>query len=144
MEYCTDISKVECGWIGPKGQVYGLEHYSGSALDHERLADEIVRNGEVKHDKDNIYSCVECGGWIKFSPELIIAEAKPSEITQIQKDKVVEWLYSGFNDYVPRAYDNLPFIALGFKHNAFKDNYFTPYQIKNMDLIQFALHVTNN
>lgn len=138
MEYETDITKCECGWVGPKGQIYGLEHYSGSALDHERLAEEIIRNGEVKHDKDNIYNCVECKGWIKFSPDLIIAEAKPSDITQIQKDKIVDWLCGAL---LTKHQEN-NFIHLGFKQGL-TNNCFSYRQIQNMDLLQFAFYVTN-
>lgn len=134
MEYITNIKEAACGWVGPRGQVYALKHYSGALLDHENLADEIVRNNEVKHDVNNTYSCVECEGWIKFSPDLIIAEAKAGEIKPIQQRLINEWLSSDAYDKV-----NKGFIQLGF--SKYKDNCFTSNQVKSMDLISFACHI---
>lgn len=99
------------------------------------MADEIVRNNEVKHDINNNYSCVECGGWIKFSPTFIIAEAKAGDITEVQKKRIEEWMDGeGFD----RASEN-GYVQLGFSKS--RNNYFNLNQIKQMDLLRFGMWI---
>lgn len=124
----TDIGKCKCGWIAPDGKVYGLQTYS-EQQDHEELAREIVRRGEVAcSDIVHAYGAVESAGYVKFSPYKAYAYAKPGAITEAQRDMVLAFIEA-------RGYEKfqLGANALGMESVA---------KIRSMELLQFAQRLT--
>lgn len=127
MDKPGDITSFKCGWIAPDGKVYGLTTYS-EQQDHENLAREIVRRGEVKGEEIHAYNAVESAGYVKFSPDKAYAYAKPGAITEAQRKQLLAFIeFYGYKEF------QLGASALGLE-NVLK--------IKNMDLLQFAKRLT--
>lgn len=122
-----NIEDFLCGWISPKGDVYGLPTYSGQQ-DHEMLARAIVERGEVEAAKTHEYNAVENAGYIKFSPLKAYAYAKPAQITEAQREQVLNFIQA--HNYTTFQ---LGANALGVE---------TATKIRQMDLLQFAKRIT--
>lgn len=121
-----NITECLCGWIAPDGKVYGLNKYS-EQQDHDELAREIVKRGDIKGSETNAYNAVENAGYIKFSPFKAYAYAKPGEITEEQRNEVLRFIEA--RDYKEFQ---LGANALGVESVA---------RIKNMDLLQFGTRI---
>ena len=124
-----DIANYLCGWIAPDGKVYGLPTYS-EQQDHENLAREIVRRGEVKGDEAHAYNAVENAGYVKFSPLKAYAYAKAGAITEAQRQAVVRFCEA----------HNYKTFQLGASATGI-DSVAT---IKQTELLQFGKRITNN
>lgn len=124
----ADIGKCKCGWIAPDGKVYGLPTYS-EQQDHENLAREIVKRGEVQGEEIHAYNELEKAGYVKFSPFKAYAYAKPGAITEAQREKLLAFIAA--NGY--KAFQ-LGANALGLEEVT---------KIKSMDLLQFAKRLTS-
>lgn len=125
----SDITKCSCGWIAPNGKVYGLETYS-EQQDHDELAREIVKRGDVKGDEEHAYNAVETAGYIKFSPFKAYAYAKPGAITEEQRNKVLLFIEArGYTEF------QLGANALGIE---------SVTRIRSMELLQFGKRITND
>lgn len=124
-----DIAKYLCGWIAPDGKVYGLTTYS-EQQDHEMLAREIVKRGEVEGEEIHAYNAVETAGYIKFSPMKAYAYAKAGAITEAQREAVIRFCEAhGYNTF------QLGASALGIV---------SVTAMKQADLLQFGKRITND
>ena len=124
----ADIGKCKCGWIAPDGKVYGLQTYS-EQQDHEELAREIVRRGEVAcSDIVHAYGAVESAGYVKFSPYKAYAYAKPGAITEAQRDMVLAFIEA-------RGYEKFQLGANALDMESVA-------KIRSMELLQFAQRLT--
>lgn len=128
------IEECKCGWIAPDGRVFGYPQHDPGKLPHECLADLIVERDDCGINKGGSAYCqLEKAGWLKFSPELAIADCPASRITEVQKNELVKFMK--VNNYA---------LSIGWHRNA---NYL---QVQAMDLLQFGklvnyiLHETND
>ncbi len=62
--------------------------------EHNDLARDIVNADLVEYNGFSDYSSVEDAGFIKFSPHLCCCYTKPGNITQKQKDLILEYMLS--------------------------------------------------
>lgn len=124
-----DIANYLCGWIAPDGKVYGLPTYS-EQQDHEMLAREIVKRGEVQGDETHAYNYVEKAGYVKFSPLKAYAYAKAGAITEAQRQAVVRFCEA--HEY--KTFQ-LGASALGIENLT---------TIKQAELLQFGKRITND
>lgn len=122
------ITDVLCGWISTNGEVYGVNKYT-MTTEHNDLADDIVNLGLVEYNSFSNYSSVEDAGFIKFSPHLCCCYTSPGNISQKQKDLLIEYLLS----------HNILFYQIGYGSS---DRVLPVTKIKSMDLMSFAMMLT--
>lgn len=124
----NDIKKCLCGWISPNGKVYGYENYT-QTTEHNMIAKELILSERVPDTEMSDERSVEVAGYIKFQPRLIAAGCKSVLITEAQREKVILFMESHFISSIQIGYSLDRFIKLG--------------EIKAMDLLQFANHITH-
>ena len=119
------IEKCACGWLSPSGEVYGFEQY-GDECCHHVLAKSLVNLGVVEYLPDGITfeRSVELAGFIKFSPELVVAVCSPTMITEEQRDAVLRYM-----DSWGRMSIQVGYCSCGLTKRSF---------ISNSELLQFA------
>ena len=88
-----DIEQCLCGWISPEGNVYGSKIYT-QTVEHLNIARDLVHFGVISDTRVLYERAVEGAGYIKFSPELIIANCKTSMITDKQHSEIIRFLHS--------------------------------------------------
>lgn len=88
-----NIEKCLCGWISPEGNVYGSKIYT-QTVEHLNIARDLVHFGVISDTRVLYERAVEEAGYIKFSPELIIANCKTSMITDKQHSEIIRFLHS--------------------------------------------------
>lgn len=88
-----DIEQCLCGWISPEGNVYGSKIYT-QTVEHLNIARDLVHFGVISDTRVLYERAVEEAGYIKFSPELIIANCKTSMITDKQHSEIIRFLHS--------------------------------------------------
>jgi len=122
-----NIAIIDYGWIAPNGDVYGEKgEYTMTQL-HENIASEIVNSKLVPYNEASNYSSVESAGWVKFCCKEIIAYTRPNKITEMQRQRVVEYMTS----------QDLQTINVGFQETLSKAT------IETMDLLAFGKVLTN-
>lgn len=124
----NDIKECLCGWISPDGKVYGYENYS-QTTEHSMIAKELILSERVPNTEMSDDRSVEVAGYIKFQPRLIAAGCKPVLITEAQREKVILFMESHSISSIQIGFSLDRFIKLG--------------EIKAMDLLQFANHITH-
>lgn len=124
----NDIKECLCGWISPDGKVYGYENYS-QTTEHSMIAKELILSERVPNTEMSDDRSVEVAGYIKFQPRLIAAGCKSVLITEAQREKVILFMES----------HSLSSIQIGFS----LDRFIKLGEIKAMDLLQFANHITH-
>nr|DAH54466.1 MAG TPA: hypothetical protein [Caudoviricetes sp.] len=124
----NDIKECLCGWISPDGKVYGCEDYT-ETTEHTTIAEELILSERVPDTEMSNDRSVEVAGYIKFQPLLIVAGCKPALITEAQREKVILFMKSHALSSIQIGWSLNRFIKLG--------------EIKAMDLLQFANHVTH-
>lgn len=118
----TKISKVDYGWIAINGNVYGHKgDYIRTQL-HDEVAKEIVTSQLVPYNGASNYSSVEDAGWIKFCILDISSYTDLGSITEIQRQRVVEFMTS----------HDLEKINIGWAPSVSR------IQIETMDLLSFS------
>ena len=121
-----NIAIIDYGWIAPNGDVYGEKgEYTMTQL-HENIASEIVNSKLVPYNEASDYSSVEDAGWIKFCISDISAYTSPGNITEVQRQRVVDFMTS----------HDLMKIKLGIVFD------FSKALIETMDLLAFAKKVS--
>lgn len=86
----NDITKLSCGWISPKGEVFGFTEYSNGLLfEHQELAETIVDVFDLKVKGEDEQYTLEKLGYIKFSPTQVLCNCSAKLITQEQMDQVL-------------------------------------------------------
>lgn len=88
-----DIEQCLCGWISPEGNVYGSKVYT-QTVEHLNIARDLVKFGIVSCTNHLYERAVEEARYVKFSPELIIAQRPCSVITDKQHSEVIKFLRS--------------------------------------------------
>lgn len=132
--YCwikpTDITKCECGWIAPNGDVYGLPKHT-MTVEHVQIAEALILRGAVEDTECTSESSVEKAGYIKFQPRLIACscDASASMITEAQRQRVLEFMES----------HDIQSIQVGYSLDEFKKISF----IRNCELLQFGMYLTS-
>lgn len=124
----NDIKECLCGWISPDGKVYGCENYT-QTTEHTMIAKELILSERVPDTEISDDRSVEVAGYIKFQPRLIVAGCKPASITEAQREKVILFMESHSISSIQIGWSLDRFIKLG--------------EIKAMDLLQFANHITH-
>lgn len=124
----NDIKECLCGWISPDGKVYGDENYT-QTTEHSMIAKELILSERVPDTEMSDDRSVEVAGYIKFQPRLIVAGCKSVLITEAQREKVILFMES----------HSLSSIQIGFS----LDRFIKLGEIKAMDLLQFANHITH-
>lgn len=124
----NDIKECLCGWISPDGKVYGCENYT-QTTEHTMIAKELILSERVPDTEISDDRSVEVAGYIKFQPRLIVAGCKPASITEAQRGKVIIFMESHSISSIQIGWSLDRFIKLG--------------EIKAMDLLQFANHITH-
>jgi len=125
--YCwikpSDITKCACGWIAPNGDVFGGEVHT-MTTEHDDLAVEIIKRGNVIDDERSHERSVEVAGYILFQPRLIVASCLPSLITETQRDRVIDFMESHGIKSIQVGYGASDYTNIGI--------------IKSMDILMFA------
>jgi len=124
----NDIKECLCGWISPDGKVYGCENYT-QTTEHIMIAKELILSERVPDTEVSDDRSVEVAGYIKFQPRLIVAGCKPASITEAQRAMVVIFMESHSITSIQVGWSLDRFIKIG--------------EIKAMDLLQFANHITH-
>lgn len=122
------ITDVLCGWISPDGEVYGVSKYT-MTTEHNDLARDIVNADLVEYNGFSDYSSVEDAGFIKFSPHLCCSYTKPGNITQKQKDLILEYMLS----------HDILLYQIGYGSS---ERVLPATMIKSMELMRFAMLLT--
>lgn len=99
-----DIEQCLCGWISPEGNVYGSNVYT-QTVEHFNIAKDLVHFGVVSCDSIFYERAVEGDGYIKFSPELIVANCASSMITDKQHSEIIRFLHSHKITSIQMGYD---------------------------------------
>ena len=126
--WVNDIKKCLCGWISPDGHVYGCKNYT-QTTEHATIAEELILSKKVPDTEISDARSVEVAGYVKFQPRLIVAVCKPILITEAQREKVILFMESHSINSIQTGFRFNRFIKLG--------------EIKAMDLLQFADHITH-
>lgn len=124
----SDIKECLCGWISPDGKVYGCKDYT-QTTEHTMIAKELILSERVPDTEVSDDRSVEVAGYIKFQPRLIVAGCESASITEAQRAMVVLFMESHSITSIQVGWSLDRFIKLG--------------EIKAMDLLQFANHITH-
>lgn len=124
----NDIKECLCGWISPDGKVYGCENYT-QTTEHTMIAKELILSERVPDTEISDDRSVEVAGYIKFQPRLIVAGCKPSLITEAQRKVIILFMESHSINSIQIGWNLDRFIKLS--------------EIRAMDLLQFANHITH-
>lgn len=117
-----DIEQCLCGWISPEGNVYGRKVYT-QTVEHLTIAEDLVQFGVVSCTKLPYDRAVEEAGYVKFSPELIIAQCPRSMITDKQHSEVIRFLH----------FHKITSVQMGYTRNPVLTS-----KISQMDTMMFA------
>lgn len=98
------IERCLCGWVSPEGNVYGCEVYT-QTVEHLNIARDLVRFGVVSDTRVLYERVVEEAGYVKFSPELIVANCASSMITDKQHSEIIRFLHSHKITSIQMGYD---------------------------------------